>query len=457
MSKLLWALTAATIAAALACALYFVVATIGVRAPYWGEAEVIFDAQRLRAGLPLFVDPLAGAHEYGEPPSRWFVTYPPMWAGVLALVPSGAMLVVPRVLCTVAWLGSLAWLAATARRESRVEAIACAAFVAGQFVILNFATTGRPDSIACALAAFGLARAMRRGRIDVVSGALLVLAPWVKPTLLGLPLGAFAGDAWARRDKRPILAALGATAALAAVAHVASGGAIFRHVVVSNGQAFSLRSWMDQLPSRLPFFAPLFAVAAWNAWRDKRANAIGLGALAASVAWVVFALAKIGSSSNYWMEPCVAALALVARAEPRFGRAGKWWHAAAALAAVLWADVAAIDGSLRHVRDLREDAAFVARLRSICGEGVIYADEPGVELLTDGRILTPAFQTARAIGAGKLPSAPFVHDLRDPHVACVVEHSGDYAPASELGRAIHERFGNVAVADRGWRVLTSAD
>src|SRR5437763_17084784 len=113
MARVLWALTAATIATALACALYFVVTTIGTRVPYWGEAEVVFDAQRLHAGLPIFVDPLVGAHEYGEPPSRWFVTYPPVWALVLALLPKGAMLLASRVACTVAWLGSLAWLAAT--------------------------------------------------------------------------------------------------------------------------------------------------------------------------------------------------------------------------------------------------------------------------------------------------------------------------------------------------------
>jgi hypothetical protein len=212
--------------------------------------------------------------------------------------------------------------------------------------------------------------------------------------------------------------------------------------------------WTEQLPPRILFFAPLFALAAWNAWRDRRANAIGLGALAASCVWVVFALAKIGSSSNYWMEPCVAAVALVARAEPgafRFGES-RAWHAAAALAAVLWADVAAIDGSLRHAKDYRDDAAFVVHVRSICGKGVVYADEPGVELVLDGRIMMPAFQTVRAMAAGKLASAPFYSDLADSRVACVVEHSNDYEPSRGVMQAIDASF-VTRLEERGFRVL----
>src|SRR5690606_15080644 len=104
---------------------------------------------------------------------------PPLWSWVVSLLPEGADRVGARIACTAAWFGTLGALVWKARHESRLEAGAAAAFVAGIWVLANFATVGRPDSIACALAAAGLARAIRKGRVDAVSIAALVLAPWV--------------------------------------------------------------------------------------------------------------------------------------------------------------------------------------------------------------------------------------------------------------------------------------
>ena len=78
----------------LAAVLWFAVRTIAVRVPYWGEAEVLFEARRIHEHLPLFVDPIAGAQDMGVPPSRWYVTYPPIWSGVLSIVPPAAAAIV---------------------------------------------------------------------------------------------------------------------------------------------------------------------------------------------------------------------------------------------------------------------------------------------------------------------------------------------------------------------------
>ncbi|MDF2694051.1 MAG: hypothetical protein K0S65_2434, partial [Labilithrix sp.] len=426
LARLVWSLVLASIAVALVATIGFVVATLPVRIPYWGEAEVVFEASRLRSHLPLYVDPLVGAHEYGDPASRFFVTYPPVWTWVVSLAPKDPALLFARVACTVAWFGSLGWLAWTAPRASRREAAIAAAFVAGIWVLANFATVGRPDSIACAIAAGALARTIRRDRIDLVGVALFVLVPWVKPTLIGLPLGALAGAFVLARgrtaaERRHNLALAGATIALvigsAATAYVASGGALFTHVVRSNAQPFTWSGWSAQVPSRLPFFAPLFGWALWVGWRDRArpGTRIGLAALVGAIVWTVFALAKTGSASNYWMEPAIAAVALLARATPTahpFHIGGtRLGHAVVALGCVAWADVASVRGAIEHASRMRGDAALVDTLRSRSGidsDGVVAADEAGIELVVNGRILTPTYQMVHLVRRGSYPAALWI-------------------------------------------------
>lgn len=443
--------------------LWFFVATVAARVPYWGEAETVFEASRLRERLPLFVDPLVGAHEQGEPPSRYYVTYPPLWAAVLSLVPASSALIASRVLATLAWAGALAGIAATARRDARPTAAACAAFVLGSWVLANFATTGRPDALACALAAAGLVRAMKRGRIDALALALLVLVPWVKPTLLGLPAGAFALDLAVRRDARTPAIAAAATLAIGLALHVASGGALLEHVARSNAQPFTVDAWLSHVPSRLPFFAPLFVLAGVVAWRDRRSpgTAIGAGALAGALLWTLAALAKTGSASNYWMEPCVAAVAVVAQAASpplRFGE-GPPAHAALALAAIAYAGVASVRASAEHVREYRDDARIAAEIGASCGaprgggaEGVVLADEAGLELALNGRVVVPTYQMAHLVLAGRFPAQVWIDDLRSPRVRCVVEHTGQLRLSPELARALDRHF-TLREERGGFRVL----
>jgi hypothetical protein len=460
VARCAWTLVQGSILAALLATLWFVVATLPVRIPYWGEAEVIFEASRLRAHLPLYVDPLVGALDYGEPPSRFYVTYPPIWTWVVSLVPDAAALVFARTACTLAWLGSLAGLAWTARPESRREAALAAAFVAGIWVLANFATIGRPDSIACAIAAFALARTMRRGKLDLLSVALFVLVPWVKPTIVGLPAGALVGACVVDRKNGPRMlgAAVLVAAASAVLAHVASGGALFAHVVRSNAQSFTLTAWLDQVPARLPFFAPLFAWAAWSGWRDRASASarIGLAALGAAFVWTLFALAKTGSSSNYWMEPAIAAVALIARSPAGAVRVGgdNPVHALVALLCVAWADVASVRGAIEHAARMRADAAVVTSVRTRAGvesDEVVAADEAGIELTTNGRILTPTYQMVHLVRRGTYPAAPWIADLTSRRTRAFVEHTGQLRLAPELRRALEEHY-ELAFEERGFRI-----
>ncbi len=458
LARITWGLVLVSITSALVATLYFVVVTLPVRIPYWGEAEVLFEASRLRSHLPLYVDPLLGANEYGEPASRFYVTYPPLWTWIVSLGPNNVAFA--RLVCTIAWLGALAGLAWSARPESRRETAIAAVFVAGIWVLANFATIGRPDSIACALAAIALARAMRRGKLDVLSVALFVLVPWVKPTIVGLPLGALAGGCVVDRKSGPRMLGVAVLLAVvsAIVAHVASGGALFEHVVRSNAQAFSLAVWIEQVGGRLPFFAPLLVWAAWLGWRDRASasSRIGLAALGGAFGWTLFALAKTGSSSNYWMEPAIAAVALVSRcaAGPVRVFGSDLRHALVALIAVAWADVASVRGALEHAARMRADAAFVASVRPRAGiesDGVIAADEAGIELLLNGRILTPTYQMVHLVRRGSYPAAPWIDELMSPRTRAFVEHTGQLRLAPDLQRALEASY-DVAVEERGFRV-----
>lgn len=458
LARAAWVLVLTSIAAALVATLYFVAVTLPARIPYWGEAEVLFEASRLRDHLPLYVDPLLGARDYGEPPSRFYVTYPPLWTWVVSRGPAGPTFA--RVACTLAWFGALAALAWTGRRGCRREAFVAAAFVAGIWVLANFATIGRPDAIACAIAAYALSRTMRLERLDFVCVAALVLVPWVKPTLLGLPAGALIAASLVDREggRRMLGAAVLLVASSALVAHVASGGALVAHVVRSNAQPFSLSVWSAQITGRLPFFAPLFAWAAWVGWRDRgRARArIGLAALGGALAWTLLALAKTGSASNYWMEPSIAAVALVSRSSPGPVRVGgdNLRHAVVALVVVSWADLASVGGALEHAARMRADAAFVASVRARAGlarDAVIAADEAGIELALNGRVLTPTYQMVHLVQRGAYPAELWIAQLTSPETRAFVEHTRQLRLAPELSRALEDNY-EVAIEEAGFRV-----
>lgn len=467
-------LIAVSVLAALLATLWFVVRTMGVRSPYWGEAEVVFEASRLRNKLPLYVDPFVGAHEYGDPPSRYYVTYPPVWTWVISRVGESGALLFGRLACTIAWFGSLATIVWTAHHGAATRRAAAlgGAFVAGIWVLANFATVGRPDSIACALAAIALARSIRDKTVDDVSVALFVLVPWVKPTVIGLPIAAIVAGAVLDRERtwRTVRTAFIGFGAAFAIAHFGSNGALLMHVVRSNAQPFTLEAWLDQVPARLPFFLPLLLWALVVAWRESadRGMKIGFYALAASLSWTLLALAKTGSSSNYWMEPCIGAVVVISRAREPFPVPLRAAHVLGALGLVLWADVGSIRSAFEHADAERRDAAFLATIKSSCGvvreradpaedaPDVIAADEAGIELALNGRILTPTYQMVHLVKRGIYPASLWISDLESAKTRCLVEHTGQMRLDPTLAKAITDHFVLVA-DDSGFRVWKKKD
>ncbi|MGH7436420.1 MAG: hypothetical protein ACRENE_12175, partial [Polyangiaceae bacterium] len=91
----------------LAATFVFAVATLASRPLDGSEGTFLFEAARIRHGLPLYVDPLSGAFDYGAVPSRFYVLYTPFWAAVVASFPEGAAPALARALSLAAWFGLL--------------------------------------------------------------------------------------------------------------------------------------------------------------------------------------------------------------------------------------------------------------------------------------------------------------------------------------------------------------
>jgi hypothetical protein len=441
LARALWTIAALTTALAAVAVAVFVLRTMDSRIPYWGEAEVLFEASRVRHGWPLFVDPLVGALEHGPPPSRYYVTYPPLLTYALAVVPSCAATLVGRLTASIVWFGTLGWIARSGK--SRATGAYAAAFVAGLWLLANFATVARPDAFACAIAGWALVRSVRAREVDPVAAAALVLAAWLKPTVLGIPCGALLTDAVVHRRGNRLAIAAGVCALIGAVFYATSGGQLFAHVVRSNAQPMRTSVWLEHVPARLPFFLPLFAAAGWNGLSQRRDSglAIGCGALAVSAGWAVLALAKTGSAANYWMEPCVASVVLLAHAAGPFVFGGPSLAQAAftALHAV-YTDVASVRASFEEGTRYRAEAAALSDVRRRC-EGPIAADTQGIELALDGRILVPTYQMAWRVRSGAFPAGVWKDDLA--LVKCYVIHSHALDVAPELASFVTVALPNV--------------
>jgi hypothetical protein len=154
----------------------------------------------------------------------------------------------------------------------------------------------------------------------------------------------------------------------------------------------------------------------------------------------VLSLAKIGSASNYWMEPCLGALCLLSRAPDL--SLGRGTTLAAVLLAVQapYDGVASIKSSLEGLRDAPEQRAALDRIRASCSDhpgAAILGDEPGVELELQGRVVDTPFQFAHT--KNQRIAHAWERSMDSPNVRCVVVQ-GDLLERVGEDSAVHDRF-----------------
>jgi hypothetical protein len=437
---------AVALAAAAAAAAAWALVTLSARPLDGVEGDVLFEADRVRAGLALWVDPTVGAHDYGAVPARYHVLYPPLWSATISLVPSAWSHIVARAVALAAWLVALGLVVRCAPPSRRRLVALGALFVLGSFHLTMYVAAGRPDAVAVSLAVVALARACRRGRADVWVGVLFAVAVWTKPNVLGLAAGVALASI-ARPGLGSLLAGgLGASAIIGGVLHAASRGAFVTHLLASTMQAPSGALWSAQVHDRAPFFAIPLALAGLLAWRGRRdgPTRIAGAALLASTAWALVSFAKIGSAANYLLEPAGAALLVLAYAPPEALRVRSPATVGIVLALqVAWTSVASVRSTAERVPLAFAQAKALADVRAACAgpDAVILADEPGLERMLNGRIVATPFQSTHLARRGALPVAPWLSDVRAPEVRCLVMQDDLLERPPERVSLEHDRFG----------------
>lgn len=465
MRRILFGIAAVIVGASLLATLAWVVATLGVRPIDGVEGDVLFEADRIRAGLPLYVDPAVGAREYGEPPARYLVLYPPLWSAFLAIFPN---VVFARILATLAWFGGLAWIVRNAPAERRRQAGALALLTVSIWVIALYGSSGRPDSVAVLLSALALERSARKGDVDAIAGAFFVLAAFVKPNVIGAAPGAIVVAFLATRRVRGFVSAVVTAVIAVGILFVASGGRFVEHLLASTGQPPDGSLFLEQLVHRVPFFVlPIgLAFAAGHAARRDAGARIALGALVTSTIWSLLSLSKIGSATNYFLEPLACAVVVLARADlPSFARAGVALPIACIVQG-LWTGIASVKSATKEVGLAFARADAISKTRATCGaseKDVVLADEPGLERMLNGRIVATPFQTTHLARRGRFDEKLWIADIQRPEVKCLymqddlLERPLDEVSIAhdrfgpELRRVLRERFELVA-NDEGYRI-----
>ena len=413
------------------------------------EAELLFQATRLRRGFPLYVDPFVGAWELGPPPSRYYVLYTPVWPWLLAHAGASTavgMRGVGRVVNSLLYLATLAIVVRTSRPAERLLVGTAALLVLGFAMLTREAGLATADMPAVALAVAGLARTLRKGGLDSASAALLMAAPLVKPSVLGIPAGAVLAHLFVQRKPGvramllPLVSGGVVAGGLVAVFHVASGGAWLTHIVRATGQTLSFERWVRELGSRAMFLGAPHAAALAAAVR-RRATPRATVPLAVSLGWSIFSMAKHGSGTHYWLEPTMAALLALGAMDPLPAapapRALSWVGLTftAAAAGVTLAELARAPAAFRSWNDR------IAELRARCPLGpgeVLVASDASLEMEIDGRVIVPSWQSSYLVRSGTFPLEAWRRDLAMPEVRCFVDGPQFLEPRPERIEGITE-------------------
>ncbi|HEV3192963.1 MAG TPA: hypothetical protein VGY54_20795, partial [Polyangiaceae bacterium] len=270
------------------------------------------------------------------------------------------------------------------------------------------------------------------------------------------------------RSVRPLGAALVVSAAVALWASRLSGGVWFAHLVSSTMQPATFARGFEQIVPRFPFLGAPHMFAAYCGFRARSEPRVRflLTVLLASLVWTMIAMAKLGSATNYWLEPSLAAVLLMAHAPiPRTGwmaaPAAQWLAALAALV-VLALNVQAC---LRATREARERHDAIGRVRARCGAApsdLVLAESPGLEMMLDGRVIETPFQMTHLVRRGRYPIELWKADIAAPEVRCLVTESDllerplsevsidDDRFGPEMRAALVARFELVARDDGYW-------
>ena len=403
-----------------------------------GRGGAVFQASRLQRGLPLYVDPAVGAWEMGPPPSRYYVLYTPLWPWILAHVSPATLLgvrTVGRALNGLLFLATLGAVVHAARPENRRVVLTGALLAVGLAMLVREAGTADADMAAVALSTLGLLRMNRRRGLDALSAVLLAVAPLVKPSVLGTPVGAVLAhvvthgkNGW-RRVLVPLLAGgvvagrsrgsftCGATGSGSATSCARRGR---RSASIGGSRRWAVASCSSACRTSSPASTP--RGAALRCWRRSLSPRASPGR---SSRWRSTGAAPSTGSSRRWPRSSRWARASRRPATSRWA-AGLGW---AGLVLALAVGGTSLPQLLDAAREEERWNAVVEHLRAHCtlrpGEVIVSSDST-LELELDGRIIVPSWQTSYLVRNGKFPLDAWRRNLARPDGARWFVHSEDY-------------------------------
>jgi hypothetical protein len=280
----------------------------------YGESWLLDGARRVALGQGLYapVDQIPLMH----------IAYTPVYyavvGGLLRLLGDSGY-TIGRVVSLVATLGGAAAMAWSLRHITRrwsIGLLAAAFMLTQNLTLLLWAPLHRADPLALGLTLCGLALAVS-GRVSL-AGVAFVVAALTKQTFLVAPL-AVAISLWPDRPRlfRFGLVVVGGGAVAVGIAEWLTHGWFFWHTVTANGNEPDLVTFASLMGSFLQYNGlPVLAALA----------SLALPALPGERIWRLYfvgslltlpSLAKLGASSNYWLEITAATAAVLALASHR--------------------------------------------------------------------------------------------------------------------------------------------
>jgi hypothetical protein len=372
----------------------------------YGESWLLDDARRIAAGEPLYlpVDRLPLMHTAYTPVYYLIVGELQRVLGDSGYTLGRAISLVGAALATLA----LAWSVRQLTGNWLPGALAAGLFLTQNLTVFLWAPLHRVDALALGFTILGLALATA-GR-TLAAAVVLVVAVLTKQTFLVAPAAVcLALWPW-RRDMVRFAAVFGGGVLLAVVsAQWLTDGWFLWHTIVANSNEAELDTFAHLMGSFLQFNGlSVLAAAASLLLPSSRGERLWrlyfLGTLA-----TLPTIAKIGASSNYWLEISAATAALLALASYRLAR----WPETRLIAPVVVAGalLIAVPGYQANAREaadsLREaftpapeyltlvsdvgtgpfrvESSFVRRIAAVPGE--VLTDNPGLAVAAGKRIV----------------------------------------------------------------------
>lgn len=415
------------------------------------EGFIVADALRFANGGPLYNDPR-------QVPFTLNV-YTPLYTALLAgcvrlgLDPflAGRLLTLTSVMAVAGVVVLAGW------ARSRAVAITAASLFLLAPLQWPWSLVARPDGLAVALSVAGVALAARRPERPVPLAVVLlfVAAFFTKQTAVAGALSLVLAEARSRPRRALAMAAMGGALAIVLVATLqwASHGWFLFHTVAGNLDPFSLRraalvgsAFAQAHPAEVLVLLVLLLLQA----AQRRIGAVGMYALVACV--TALSVGKVGSDTNYFLEPLAATALLAVHTWPvaPSGWSAHWQRPAGA---ALLAGAVLLGGV--HLRDQiqrRESFAAAApvarqvadRIRAL--PGAVVSDDATLLLRAGKPVLFQPFVMTQLAAAGRWDEGPFLALLSSGAVAAVVVQSAPeavvatrYTPAMRAALAARSR------------------